>query len=83
MPTSNPSNPLTSHELDRTETATFIHFVCRRCLREFRYSPNGVAAWAVDESGAALEDRVSQRWLNEPCPEKVLKRDDYDRTRRK
>jgi hypothetical protein len=31
------------------------------------------------DQDAALEDEVSRRWLNEPCPRKGLPADDADR----
>ncbi len=74
-------NPLASHDLERRDLDHVTHYTCRICQRDFRASRSGVAAWSVDPAGSPLEDRVNQRWLNEPCPGSPQRRDEYDRTR--
>ena len=56
-----------------------LAFTCRRCGHGFNQTTANHRAWAVDSTGAALADEVTERWLAEPCEHRPGKSDDADR----
>src|SRR5271156_46768 len=67
-------------------------FTCTACGRAFVADDTGNRRWAINQyqkvyfaefgdQDAVLEEEVSARWLNEPCPRRLLPADDADRNR--
>jgi hypothetical protein len=65
-------------------------FNCTACGRAFVTDDTGNRKWAINqyqkvyfgefgEQDAALEEEVSKRWLEEPCPRRFLTADNADR----
>ncbi len=63
---------LSTHVLDREEFMVTgsprVQMKCRTCGRMFRRHVLQANTWAIDTDGNALEDEVSERWMQEPCP---------------
>jgi hypothetical protein len=65
-------------------------FECKACGRAFVTNDTGERTWAINQRqkvyfgelgdhDAALDPEVSDRWLKEPCPTRLLSRDEEDR----
>ena len=65
---------------------TILHHRCLRCGRDFTHGVNG-AGWQAAYIGIfkveLLADCVSQRWLREECPRRLLPEDDVSRAMRR
>jgi len=66
-------SPLRSHDFDdgvpKKGREPGRLFVCRNCLRRFKYDSSTRTTWAVGKGRrfAALESSVSGRWVGESC----------------
>jgi len=60
-------------------------FVCRNCLRRFKYDSWAHTTWAVGKGRgfSALESSVSSRWLSEYCAGGPSHADEQDSKRTK
>ncbi len=70
-----PENLWDSHDfkvkmLDWSATrGSRLAYTCRRCGRGFcRFTDIRHGVWAIDDTGHALENTVSDQWMSEPCP---------------
>ena len=62
----------------------FIHCHCKKCGRDFLRDPDSDSAIAIHVGALhfePLEDDVTARWLNEPCPRDRFVDDDAARSR--
>jgi len=66
-------SPLRTHDFDEgvllNGREPGMLFVCRNCLRRFKYDSSEHRTWAVGKARgfSALESSVSARWLSEVC----------------
>ena len=56
-----------------------LGFSCRNCGRKFAQTPATRRTWAVNDAGLALDDAVTDRWLDENCLRHPGATDDDDR----
>ena len=56
-----------------------LGFACRNCGRKFAQTPATRRTWAVNDAGLALDDAVTDRWLDENCLRHPGATDDDDR----
>ena len=56
-----------------------LAFTCRSCARIFNQTTINNRTWAVDETGVALADNVTDRWLAEICLRRPPEGDATDR----
>ena len=56
-----------------------LGFSCRNCGRKFAQTPTTRRTWAVNDAGLALEDTVTDKWLDESCLRHPGATDDDDR----
>jgi hypothetical protein len=56
-----------------------LGFSCRNCGRKFAQTPATRRTWAVNDAGLALDDTVTDRWLDENCLRHPGATDDDDR----
>ena len=65
---------------------TIFHRHCALCWREFVRGIDGVADWEAAHAGVfrieRLAKHVTERWLSEECPRRVLREDDVARALR-
>ena len=65
---------------------TIFHRHCALCWREFVRGIDGVSDWEAAHAGVfrieRLAQSVTERWLNEDCPKRVLRADDVARAMR-
>lgn len=46
-----------------------LAYTCRRCGRRFcQFTLYDQRIWAVDDSHRAVENKLNESWLSEPCP---------------
>ena len=56
-----------------------LGFSCRNCGRKFAQTPATRRTWAVNDAGLALDDAVTDRWLDQNCLRHPGATDDDDR----
>jgi hypothetical protein len=58
-------------------------FVCRNCLRRFKYDSSAHTTWAVGKARGfpALDSSVSSRWISEQCTGGPAHEDEEDSKR--
>jgi hypothetical protein len=75
----------TPHQV-KQDGRVVLHHRCLRCGRDFAQGLDG-AAWQAVYIGIfkveLLADRVSDRWLREECPQRLLPDDDVSRATRR
>ena len=67
-------SPLRTHDFDEGVAHNGVQpgvlFVCRNCLRRFKFDPGAHTTWAVgapSDDFLALRDSVTRRWVSEWC----------------